>query len=151
VPAWNDRNPDRAAHDLRVRGTAPADVTAEEFERKLWEATERSLRADPSRWVFASALGLGFATASRAGDPRESGLRGYVTDERALRAAQATRYRDNARRPDRRDAALEARRERERRRREVRERDAALSEQARRGWETRRRAHAQPRSPVQPS
>jgi hypothetical protein len=100
----------------------PLDISDVEYEAALWRATDASLRRDPERWVFASALALSFSTASRggAGDPHETGLRAYVPDERARAAVRAAGYRENARR-----------------------------EKARRGWETRR-AQAQPPAPARP-
>jgi hypothetical protein len=43
-------------------------VADEDFERRLWEETDRSLRRDPERWVVASATELSFSTAGRSGD-----------------------------------------------------------------------------------
>jgi hypothetical protein len=102
----------------------PADCTDEEFARRLWAETDRSLAEDERRygevrrWVVASAGDQSWSTAGRAGLPEETGLRAYVPDASARAAVRAAEYRENARR-----------------------------EKARRGWATRR-DRAQPRAPA---
>jgi hypothetical protein len=82
VSNWNERTPsDRAAHDLRVRGTAPADCSDDEFTAALWRATDASLRQDPERWVTASASGRDRHPADRS----ESGIKAYARDARDAR------------------------------------------------------------------
>ena len=132
---WNERQDRPRDRDYRTRGTAPTNGSDEEFTRRLWEETDRSLRQSPERWVTASAGDLSFGTAGRAGEPKETGLRAYVSDADDLAAAQAERYRETARREH-------ARREKERR-------ATNLTASALKGWETRRAnaAHAQAQAP----
>jgi hypothetical protein len=129
VPDFNERAaPERTPTPAVNKPVACSDT---EYEAALWRETDRSLRRDPERWVLASAQGLGFATASRAGDPRETGLRAYVQDEQALV-----------------DARRDERRERDRRLQATRERAASLTQSALKGWNTRR-ARAQAQAPAQ--
>jgi hypothetical protein len=76
----------------------PVDISPEEYERRLWEDTDRSLRRSPERWVRPSVGDLSFATAGRAGESQETGLRAYVDDSADLAAVRAEVYRENAKR-----------------------------------------------------
>jgi hypothetical protein len=132
VTPW--REPVRPRTDLTKLPPAnrPVDCSDEEYARRLWAETDRSLRQDPSRWVIPSAGDFSYSTAARAGDPQESGLRAYVQDPVDRHAAQAELYREKARRE-----------------RATREQDLTAS--ALKGWETRRAnaARAQAQAPTQ--
>jgi hypothetical protein len=83
--------------DYRVRSLHPADVSATEFERRLWEDTERSLRQDPSRWPWRRASDT-WDVRSRVPSDEDVALRRQVAKEEARRrrseeAEERARYR----------------------------------------------------------
>lgn len=55
MSSWNDSSTPRRDPLPVPPGNRPLDVPPEEYERRLWAATDASLRRDPERWVTARA------------------------------------------------------------------------------------------------
>ena len=54
MSSWNSRTDEQRAARVRPAVNQPDPCSPEEYEAKLWQATERSLRQDPGRWVVGA-------------------------------------------------------------------------------------------------
>jgi hypothetical protein len=94
MSSWDHRTVEGSGRtDPRAlpKPTRPVDCSDEEFSRRLWQETDRSLRQDPERWVVKSS--------GKVADNGASGITAYTR-------AAAAEFPDRS--PDAREANLSA-------------------------------------------
>jgi hypothetical protein len=82
--AWNERRRPRTEIPKIPLENRPDLCSDEEFERKLWAETDRSLRRDPERWVVRASATESFSMRARGEDDKSGGYTSAARSQRAL-------------------------------------------------------------------